>query len=210
MLPDTIEARAEFAMIMQFISRSITKKVLDDDVLEAYWFFLAKKFDTMQEFKETAEKLGSSWLYSYMPNPGHFAEAAQGAEDYELIATKAYSKAKEAAISYGVYHNLEFDDPFIAETTLTLFASWKEFHDHVAYRDSDDTWVKRDFVRTYKSIAKNGRTSGKKLVGYLQEDFTSPIQISCDYESPKVKREERPAIASNVLRALPNKRVQNG
>ena len=209
MLPDTIESRAKFAKIMQLVSRSITGAALDDDVLEAYWFFLAKEFDTMQEFEDAADKIGRSWEYSYMPKPGHFTRA-QGIEDYELIATKAYSKAKEAAISYGVYHNLEFHDPFIAETILTLFASWKEFHDHVAYRDSDDTWVKRDFVRTYKAIAKNGHTSGKKLIGYLQEEFSNPIQVFCDYKPPKAEREERPAIASNVLRVLPNKRVQNG
>lgn len=136
MLPDTIEARAEFAKIMQFVSRSITGAALDDDVLEAYWFVLADEFESTQEFGSVAKKLLCSWSFGYMPKPAHFIEAAQGTEDYELIATKAYNKAKEAAISYGVYHNLEFDDPFIAETILTLFASWKEFHDQVAYLDS--------------------------------------------------------------------------
>ena len=210
MLPDTPQVRAEFAKIMQLVSRSVTGAALDDDVLEAYWFVLADEFDSTKELGSVAKKLLGSWSYSYMPKPAHFIEAAQGSENYELIATKAYGKAKEAAISYGVYHNLEFDDPFIAETILTLFGSWKEFHDHVAYRDSDDTWVKRDFIRIYKAIAKNGQTSGKKLIGYLQEEFTSPIQIFCDYEPPKTNIQQQPAIANNVLRRIPNKRVQNG
>ncbi len=201
--------KKEFAATIIALGKSFGVDV-DKELIKLYWMVLQDEFETIEDFKQAASKLLKTWQYSYMPKPAHFIEAVQGSENYELIATKAYGKAKEAAISYGVYHNLEFDDPFIAETILTLFASWKEFHDHVAYRDSDDTWVKRDFIRIYKAIAKNGQTSGKKLIGYLQEEFTSPIQIFCDYEPPKTKIQQQPAIANNVLKVLPNKRVQNG
>ncbi len=210
MLPDTPEVRAEFAKIMQFVSRSITKTALDDDVLEAYWFFLAQKFDTMQEFKEAAANVGGSWEYGRMPEPAHFIEASKNATDIEAIAHKAYNAAKEAAIRVGVYENIEFSDPFIAETILTLFGSWKEFHDKVAYFDSDDTWIKKDFIDAYKRIAKAGNVRDAKLIGYLRSDFKEPKLIACDYEAPKAKIQKQPAIAASVLRKLPNKKVANG
>jgi len=210
MLPDTIEARAEFAKIMQFVSRSITGAALDDDVLEAYWFVLAEEFDTTQELGNVAKKLLSYWSFGYMPKPAHFIEAKKSAANLEEIAHKAYNTAKSAAIHVGVYENIEFGDPFIAETILTLFGSWKEFHDKVAYFDSDDTWVKKDFIDAYKRIARAGKVRDAKLMGYLKSDFKDPKLIACDYEAPKAKIQERPAIASSVLRKLPNKRVANG
>ena len=200
--------KKEFAATIIALGKSFGVDV-DKELIKLYWMVLQDEFETIEDFKQAASKLLKTWKYSYMPKPAHFIEAGQNAMDIEVIAYKAYGKAKEAAISYGIYHNLEFDDPFIAETILTLFANWQEFHNHVAYRDSDDKWVKRDFIRIYKAIAKNGQISGKKLIGYLQEEFTSPIQICCDYTPPKVKHEERQAIASNVL-VPPNKRVQNG
>ena len=210
MLPDTPEVRAEFAKIMQFVSRSVTGNALDDDVLEAYWFVLADEFDSTKELGSVAKKLLGSWSYSYMPKPAHFIEASKNATDIEAIAHKAYNTAKEAAIRVGVYENIEFSDPFIAETILTLFGSWKEFHDKVAYFDSDNTWTRKDFIDTYKRIAKAGKVRGTKLIGYLKSDFKEPKLIACDYEPPKAKVQERPAIAASVLHKLPNKRVANG
>jgi len=210
MLPDTPQTRAKFAKIMQLVSRCITGDALDDDVLEAYWFFLAKEFDTMQEFEDAADKIGRSWEYSYMPIPGHFIKAKNSVADIEAIAHKAYNTAKDAAIRVGVYENIEFGDPFIAETILTLFGSWKEFHDKVAYFDSDDTWIKKDFIDAYKRIARAGKVRDAKLMGYLKSDFKDPKLIACDYEAPKAITQERPAIAANVMQKLPNKRVENG
>lgn len=208
MLPDTPQTRAEFAKIMQLVSRSITGAALDDDVLEAYWFVLADEFESTQELGSVAKKLLGSWSYSYMPKPAHFIEAKSNSTDIEAIAHKAYNTAKEAAISVGVYENIEFGDQFIAETILTLFGSWKEFHDKVAYFDSDDTWIKKDFIDAYKRIAKAGRVRDAKLVGYLKSEFKNPKLIDCDYEAPTIQ--ERPAIAASVMRKLPNKRVANG
>ncbi|BCD59616.1 MULTISPECIES: hypothetical protein [unclassified Nitratiruptor] len=210
MLADTVETRAEFAKILQFVSRSVTGDSLSDDVLESYWFVLQDEFSSTREFGEAAKKLLKSWNYSYMPKPAHFIQALQNETDLDLIANKAYTTAKATAINIGVYENIEFDDPFIAETIFTLFGSWKEFHDHVAYFNSDDTWIKKDFVDAYKRIAKAGNIRGTKLVGYLKSDFKEPKLIHCDYLPPKVRQEQQKQIATSVLRKIPNKRVVNG
>ncbi|BCD61731.1 hypothetical protein NrS5_27 [Nitratiruptor phage NrS-5] len=183
---------------------------IDKDVIKLYWEVLQDEFEDMGEFKKAAAKLLKSWSYSYMPKPAHFIQALQNETDLELIANKAYTTAKAAAIQIGVYENIEFNDHFIAETIITLFGSWKEFHDSVAYFDSDDTWIKKDFITTYKRIAKAGNVRGTKLVGYLKSDFKEPKLIHCDYIPPRVRQEQQKQIASSVLKKIPNKRVVNG
>jgi len=196
-------------MYLAGVGMSFDREIKPEQIL-IYWEVLKDEFVSIEEFKQASAKLLKSWSYSYMPKPAHFIQALGGDDDLELIAQKAYAKAKETAIAYGVYKNLEFDDPFIAETILTLFGSFKEFHDHVAYIDRDDTWTKKDFIETYKKIAKNGRVSGKKLIGYLQKNFTEPIAIHCDYMPPKVRQEQQKVICTKVKELLPNKRVVNG
>ena len=194
-----------FAKHIAGVGLSFDKELKPEQIL-IYWEVLKEEFESIEDFKKAVAKLLKSWRYSYMPKPAHFIEAAQDTEELELIALKAYNKAKETAIAYGVYKNLEFDDPFIAETILTLFGSFKEFHDNVAYADSDDTWVKRDFITLYKKIAKNQKVSGKKLIGYLQKNFSEPIVIHCDYVPPRA-RQKYQEIALKVKELLPNKRV---
>ncbi|NPA64465.1 MAG: hypothetical protein GXO16_05780 [Epsilonproteobacteria bacterium] len=157
-------------------------KTLDPMQINLYFEVLKDEFETFAEFKVAADNLLKTWFYSYMPKPAHFIQATQ--MDLELIAEQAYSAAKTAAIRHGVYKNIEFEDRAIETTILTLFTSWKEFHDRVAYIDSDDTWVKKDFIRTYKAIVKNKALKPIKLIGYLQSEFKDPVVVASEYTPP--------------------------
>ena len=76
----------------------------------------------------------------------------------------------------------EFEDPLIADVIYGEFGGWFEFHEEVAYADSDDTWAKRDFLKSYKRKAKNKRLKGAKLIGY--GNSPKPLKIACNYNIP--------------------------
>ena len=194
---DTVENRAKFAEILQFVSRSITGEGLPADVIESYWFVLADEFETPREFGEVAKQVLKTWPNGYMPKPAHFIQATR--MDLELIAEQAYNSAKIAAIRYGVYKNIEFEDKAIETTIATLFLSFKEFHDRVAFIDSDDIWIKKDFIRTYKAVVKNKALKPIKLIGYLQSEFKDPVVVGADYSLP--------LLGVQAAQALPSGRV---
>ncbi len=199
---DTVENRAKFAEILQFVSRSITGDSLPADVIASYWFVLSDEFDTPEQFGEKARALLKTWPYSYMPKPAHFINATQ--DDLDLIAEKAYSTAKQAAITHGVYKNIEFEDKAIEATIAAMFTGFKEFHDHVAYVDSDDKWVKRDFVKTYKAVVRNKALKPVKLIGYLQSEFKDPTVVASDYTPPLAgyQPQDAPQIAEKTRQYL--------
>jgi len=141
-----------------------------------------------EEFKKAITKLLSTWEYSYMPKPKHILDmTAPDSADIEEIANRAYKTAKETAIYQGCYISPDFEDEIISDVIDSYFGSWFNFHNKVAYRDSDDTFVKKDFIRAYKRKAETKNIRAVKLIGYGANP--RDLSIKADYELP-IKRDE--------------------
>lgn len=188
--------KIEFAQVLQFVAITIKGKELSDKELLAYYFALSDEFESIEEFKAFAKKLIKEWKYSYMPKPAHFIEVSFFSDDeIEETAYKAYQLARKTAIDEGCYVSPEFDDPIIADVINNIFGGWFEFHNEVAYLDSDDTWVKKDFIKSYKRKMKNKNIKGTKLVGYLNP---KPLKVKCEYRHINTPKNEKSLIESKV------------
>jgi len=191
--------KAKFAEILQFVAVGIIGKKLNDIEIMAYYFALADEFENIEEFKTSAKKVIKSWNYSYMPKPAHFIQTKYPSDaEVKDIALKAYNLAKEVTINAGVYTSPDFEDPLIADVIRTICSGWFEFHNSVAYPDSDDTWIKKAFVESYIGRIKNKKVEGVKLVGYLNP---KPLKVECNYIIPLKKTK---AIANNTNKTMQN------
>jgi len=179
-----------FAKTLQFVSKTLINKAVDSQTIEAYWFVLADEFNSIKEFQEATKKILKTWAYSYLPKPANFIEMKNNnkKQDLEIIALKAYVGCKNVAVRFGVYADFEFEDKIIHDVITFAFGSWKNFHDKVAYKDSDDTWAKKEFIKAYINFAKRGVIEYKKLDGYLTENKL--IKVKCNYQVPKTEFKE--------------------
>ena len=187
--------RIEFAKVLQFVAIGINGKELSDKELTAYYFALADEFENIEELKTSAKKILKEWKYSYMPKPAHFIQTKYPSDaEVKDIAKKAYNLAKEIAILEGPYTSPNFEDPLIADVIRTICSGWFEFHNSVAYPDSNDTWIKKAFVESYIGRIKNKKVEGVKLVGYLNP---KPLEVECNYTIP-LKINKVKVIANNT------------
>jgi hypothetical protein len=157
---------------------------MDETTLVSYYERLNEELDD-ESFLKAVERLRREWTPYGKPYPSklEFIRAAELSEDeIEEAANFAYQLAKETAIFEGSYVSPDFEDPLIADVINEKFGSWFDFHNEVAYLDSDDTWAKRDFIESYKRKAKNKRVKKVKLIGYGKNP--RPLRIKCNYNIP--------------------------
>jgi len=164
---------------------------MDKQTLISYYERLSEELDD-ENFLRAIERLRREWTPYGRPYPSklEFIRAA-GLSDAEIeeAANLAYQVAKETAIFEGSYVSPDFEDPLIADVINEKFGSWFDFHNEVAYANSDDTWAKRDFIDTYKRKAKNKRVRGVKLIGYGKNP--RPLKIACNYNIPVRVKDEK-------------------
>jgi len=139
-------------------------------------------------FMRAVNRLRESWepYGKKYPSIADFLRAAKlSDEELELIANEAYQIAKSCAISKGAYISPDFEDILIANVIDTL-GGWVEFHDSVAFMDRDDTFVRKDFVKLYKSLARTRQAKNTKLVGRnVQIGYEDKrVLIASDYPLP--------------------------
>ena len=157
---------------------------MDKETLISYYERLSEEMDD-ESFLRAVNRLRKEWqAYGRdYPTKLEFIRAAEISDDeIEEAANEAYQLAKKVAIYKGAYISPEFEDPLIADVINEKFGGWFEFHNEVAYADSDDTWAKRDFIENYKRKAKNKRLKGAKLIGY--GNSPKPLKIACNYSIP--------------------------
>jgi len=172
------------------------RKFLDDidsnmpsEILMSYYKRLNEELDD-DSFLRAISNLRNNWE-SYgksYPTKLEFIRASKiNNDELEDIALRAYNLAKETAIYQGCYISPDFEDEIISDVIDSYFGSWFNFHNRVAYRDSDDTFVKKDFIRAYKQKAKTKKIKKVKLIGYGPNP--KDLSIKADYELP-IKRDE--------------------
>ena len=157
---------------------------MDRETFMNYYERLSEEMDD-EGFLRAVERLRKEWkpYGKNYPTKLEFIRASEISDDeIEEAANFAYQLAKETAILEGAYISPDFDDPLIADVINEKFKSWFEFHNEVAYADSDDTWAKRDFIETYKRKAKNKKVRKIKLIGYGKNPRA--LKISCNYNIP--------------------------
>ena len=157
---------------------------MDRETFMSYYERLSEEMDD-EGFLRAIERLRKEWkpYGKNYPTKLEFIRASELSDDeIEEAANFAYQLAKETAIFEGAYISPDFDDPLIADVINEKFRSWFEFHNEVAYADSDDTWAKRDFIETYKRKAKNKKIRKVKLIGYGKNPRA--LKISCNYNIP--------------------------
>ena len=181
---------------------------MDKQTLISYYERLSEELDD-KSFLKAIERLRKEWApygRTY-PNKLEFIRAAELSDgEIEEAANLAYQLAKETAIFEGPYINPDFEDPLIADVIKEEFGSWFDFHNEVAYANSDDTWARRDFIDAYKRKAKNKSVRKIKLIGYGRNP--RPLKIACNYNIP-VKTEKPKQIenrATNMAIELANKK----
>jgi len=184
------------------------RKFLDDidsnmssDILMSYYNRLNEELDD-NSFLRAISSLRKSWESYGKPYPTKLefirASVADSA-DIEEIANRAYKLAKDTAIYQGCYISPDFEDKIIADVIDSYFGSWFNFHNRVAYRDSDDTFVRKDFIRAYKRKAETKNIRVVKLIGYGNNPRS--LKIKADYELP-VKRDELIQIENKAVNNL--------
>jgi len=157
---------------------------MDRETFMSYYERLSEEMDD-EGFLRAVERLRKEWkpYGKNYPTKLEFIRASELSDDeIEEAANFAYQLAKETAVFEGAYISPDFDDPLIADVINEKFRSWFEFHNEVAYADSDDTWAKRDFIETYKRKAKNKKIRKVKLIGYGKNPRA--LKISCNYNIP--------------------------
>ena len=157
---------------------------MDRETFMSYYERLSEEMDD-EGFLRAVERLRKEWkpYGKNYPTKLEFIRASELSDDeIEEAANFAYQLAKETAVFEGAYISPDFDDPLIADVINEKFRSWFEFHNEVAYADSDDTWAKRDFIETYKRKAKNKKVRKVKLIGYGKNPRA--LKISCNYNIP--------------------------
>ena len=179
---------------------------MDKQTFMSYYERLSEELDD-EEFLRAIDRLGKEWKpYGRdYPTKLEFIRAAELSDDeIEEAASLAYQLAKKIAINQGCYVSPDFDDLIIADVINEKFGGWFEFHNEVAYVNSDDTWAKRDFIDTYKRKARNKKAKRTKLIGY--GNSPRPLKIACNYNIP-VKVINSPAIenkTSTLVKSLAN------
>jgi len=172
------------------------RKFLDDidsnmpsEILMSYYKRLNEELDD-SSFLRAISNLRNNWESYGKPYPTklEFIRASKiNNDELEDIALRAYNLARETAIYQGCYISPDFEDEIIADVIDSYFGSWFNFHNKVAYRDSDDTFVKKDFIRAYKRKAETKKIKKVKLIGYGPNP--RDLSIKADYELP-IKRDE--------------------
>jgi len=176
---------------------------MDKETLISYYERLSEEMND-EEFLRAIKRLRKEWkpYGRNYPTKLEFIRAAEiSDEDIEEAANLAYQLAKETAIFKGAYISPDFDDPIIADVISEKFGGWFEFHNEVAYADSEDTWAKKDFIESYKRKAKNKRARKVRLIGYGKNP--RPLKITCNYTIP-LKVEETKQIENKTTTLLKN------
>jgi len=181
--------KKEFTALMQYLMIYLSVKIPQND-LNKYFNILSREL-SREELLRAIENLKNNWKAygKEYPSISDFLNASKLTDDeIEVLANRAYEKAKRVAISHGAYISPDFEDILIANVIDTL-GGWVEFHDSVAFIDRDDTFVRKDFIKLYKSLAKTRQVKNTKLVGRnVQIGYEDKrVAIKADYALPLVK-----------------------
>ena len=167
-----------FAMYLTGVAETFGQKISAEQIM-LYFEILADEFENVDEFKKAAKKLLKSWNYSYMPKPAHFIEAKKefNSESIEIIAQKAWNSVIEA-LKEGVGYNksAEFEDKLIP-AVVELCGGFER----LASKSFEELeWVKKEFIKTYKSaIDGEIKLEVKEVLPMLEEAKT--IKIKANY-----------------------------
>ncbi len=193
-----------FTMYLTGVAETFSQKISAEQIM-LYFEILADEFENIDEFKKAAKKLLKSWNYSYMPKPAHFIEAKKefNSKSIEIITQKAWDSVIKA-LKEGVGYNksAEFEDKLIP-AVVELCGGFER----LASKTFEELeWVKKEFIKTYKS-AINGEIEleAKDVLPMLEEAKT--IKIKADYPALDVKVANTPAIenkTSTLVKSLAN------
>ena len=191
-----------FAMYLTGVAETFSQKISAEQIM-LYFEILADEFENIDEFKKAARKLLKSWTYSYMPKPAHFIEAKKefSSESVEIIAQKAWDsviKALDKGIGYN--KSAEFEDKLIP-AVVELCGGFER----LASKTFEELeWVKKEFIKTYKSaIDGEIELEAKDVLPMLEE--AKAITIKANYPVLNVKVVNTPAIenkASTIVKSL--------
>ena len=197
-----------FAETMQLFAKRFHKNgKLDKIDMQSYWFALSDEFENIEEFQKAAKKVMKTWSYGRMPEPSAFIAAKKEHSDLdiEIIAQKAWDSVVYA-IEQGVGYTktAEFEDKLIP-AVVELCGGFER----LATKTHEDlSWIKKEFIKTYKAALQGEISIRVNEQRALLED-TKTLLITADYptktQNQKVEAiEHKQNKATNLIANLAN------
>lgn len=177
-------AKELFAIEMQKLMDDLEIRIPQERLIR-YFKRLNEEFDN-KSFLRAVNRLRDEWqpYGREYPSVAEFLRAGRMSdEEIEEIANIAYQSAKDTAIKNSCYVTPEFEDALIADV-IDLLGGWIKFQNGVAYIDSDDTFLRKDFIRLYKNKARNKSLRRVKLHGqdFMISGKDRKIEVKAPYK----------------------------
>lgn len=174
MLPND---RPQFALLMNALA-SAFRVECDEPMLEGYWLALDDvPLDGVQASVRAALR-----GCKFMPSAVELREMT-GGTTAKNRAVLAFDSLSSAMATYGYYHSVNFDDPYINAAVANL-GGWCRICDLPA--EEFQKWFRKEFERVYAALIASGplRNSGY-LVGFFEQQNSAnghpvapPVQIA--------------------------------
>lgn len=172
-MDDEKQHRLEFASIIESLGVVYDRQITDD--------MLAVYFECLRDipiWRLKAIAASHVACNRFWPTPSELRGVNPSAD-----AVRAWDTANAAIHIHGMYRHVDFDDS-VVNATIRHLGGWPEF---CARDPKDETWTRKEFIQTYKSLAASGLTA---------EQAAPLAGIS---EANQVERKDGRVIASKVV-----------